>query len=122
MGRLVLTHREKAVVLFVITAFLLGLGVKYYRDHHRPAAPAPETKHTMVDSRIFVAVSEPLARAITNDLKLPSSKVTVLANGVRHREPAPLPAARIEGSAGMCAGKTGEYAHAAAALQPAVAG
>jgi hypothetical protein len=37
-----LTPAEKRVTLFILAAFLLGLGTKYYRDAH-PAAPPPQS-------------------------------------------------------------------------------
>lgn len=42
--KLVLTPREKRVVIFIIAAFLLGLGTKYYRDTHPlPVPPAKKS-------------------------------------------------------------------------------
>jgi len=38
--KFVLTPEEKRVILFVIAAFLLGLGTKCYRDTH-PPSPLP---------------------------------------------------------------------------------
>ncbi|MEY2537681.1 MAG: hypothetical protein QOG67_1421 [Verrucomicrobiota bacterium] len=39
MRRLVLTPEEKRVLIFVVLAFLLGLGVKHYRETRpEPAA------------------------------------------------------------------------------------
>ena len=39
----VLTPEEKRVVAFVLAAFVLGLGTKYYRDNHRQSPPPNET-------------------------------------------------------------------------------
>jgi hypothetical protein len=39
MPKLVLTPEEKRVVIFVLVAFLLGLGTKYYRDTHPTLVP-----------------------------------------------------------------------------------
>jgi len=41
--KLILTPEEKRVILFVVAAFLLGFGIKCYRDTH-PNAPAPMDK------------------------------------------------------------------------------
>jgi hypothetical protein len=41
--KLVLTPEEKRVILFVVAAFLLGLGTKCYRDTH-PRPPVPTDK------------------------------------------------------------------------------
>jgi len=39
--KLVLTPEEKRVIIFILTAFILGLTTKCYRDKHRPpVAPA----------------------------------------------------------------------------------
>lgn len=46
MHRFVLTSEEKRVVIFVLAAFLLGLGTKYYRDTH--PAPIPDKSKTSV--------------------------------------------------------------------------
>src|SRR5215212_11378516 len=44
--RLVLTKQEWRILLFVLMAFLLGLGTKIYRSHHLPAAqPTGATRH-----------------------------------------------------------------------------
>ena len=43
--RFVLTPEEKRVILFVMTAFLLGLGTKCYRDTHPRPPVQMETKH-----------------------------------------------------------------------------
>jgi hypothetical protein len=34
MQKFVLTSEEKRVIVFVLTAFVLGLAVKHYRDTH----------------------------------------------------------------------------------------
>jgi hypothetical protein len=34
MQKFVLTPEEKRVIIFVLTAFILGLAVKHYRDTH----------------------------------------------------------------------------------------
>lgn len=34
----VLTPEEKRVVIFVLAAFVLGLGTKYYRTNHSPSS------------------------------------------------------------------------------------
>jgi len=52
VGRPVLTKQEKRVIAFVVTAFVLGLVVKCYRDQHpvpplapvKPAIKLPATK------------------------------------------------------------------------------
>jgi hypothetical protein len=44
--KFILTPAEKRVVIFVLTAFLLGLGTKCYRES-RPEAPSKiDKKHT----------------------------------------------------------------------------
>ena len=58
-------------------------GVRYYNERLRRRLAM---RAAIAVSDHVVAVSEPLAHAIANDLKVPSSKVMVLANGVRHRE------------------------------------
>jgi len=39
----ILTSEEKKTIAFVLIAFVLGLGTKYYRDHHPVPAPKPMT-------------------------------------------------------------------------------
>jgi hypothetical protein len=48
VSRWVLTKREKSVILFVVIAFLLGLAVKVYRDHHPPAERPQNRSHALV--------------------------------------------------------------------------
>ena len=48
VSRWVLTKRERGVILFVVIAFLLGLAVKVYRDHHPPAEPPQKRSHALV--------------------------------------------------------------------------
>jgi hypothetical protein len=45
LHRFVLTPEEKRVAVFVIVAFLLGLGTKCYRDAHPQTPPAIDKKH-----------------------------------------------------------------------------
>jgi hypothetical protein len=45
MKKFVLTKEEKNVLLFVVIAFLLGLTVKIYRDHHEK--PFPPKRHAV---------------------------------------------------------------------------
>ncbi len=41
--RVVLTPREKRVAIFILAAFMLGLGTKFYRDTHpAPSSPPPK--------------------------------------------------------------------------------
>jgi hypothetical protein len=44
--RLILTPAEKRVVIFILVAFLLGLGTKYYRDAHSSPAPSQSNLNT----------------------------------------------------------------------------
>jgi hypothetical protein len=41
---MVLTSQEKRVIAFVVAAFLLGLGVKSYRETHRADTPIRQVK------------------------------------------------------------------------------
>jgi hypothetical protein len=59
MHRFVLTPEEKRVVVFVLAAFLLGLGTKYYRDTH--PAPIPAKAKTSV-SRSYRPSPSPVGR------------------------------------------------------------
>ena len=43
--RFVLTPEEKHVILFVVAAFLLGVGTKCYRDTHPQPLVQMEKKH-----------------------------------------------------------------------------
>jgi hypothetical protein len=43
--KLLLTPTEKRVVLFILAAFMLGLGTKCYRDAH-PSPASPGSKRT----------------------------------------------------------------------------
>ena len=43
--KLVLTPEEKRVILFVVAAFLLGLGTKCYRDTHPRPPVQLDKKH-----------------------------------------------------------------------------
>jgi hypothetical protein len=43
--KLILTPEEKRVIAFVVAAFVLGLGTKYYRDTHAQAPPYIDPKH-----------------------------------------------------------------------------
>ena len=40
--RFLLTPSEKRLAIFILAAFVLGLGTKYYRDTHSSPAPATE--------------------------------------------------------------------------------
>jgi hypothetical protein len=42
----VLTPEEKRVLVFVLMAFVLGLGAKHYRDTHPQAPPSIDKKHS----------------------------------------------------------------------------
>ena len=44
--RLVLTPEEKRVVIFVVAAFILGLGTKCYRDHRSQPPLQMDKKHS----------------------------------------------------------------------------
>jgi hypothetical protein len=41
----VLTPEEKRVLVFVLVAFVLGLGAKHYRDSHPQPPPSIDKKH-----------------------------------------------------------------------------
>jgi hypothetical protein len=43
--KLVLTPEEKRVIIFILTAFLLGLMTKCYRDKHRPPIASADAKY-----------------------------------------------------------------------------
>jgi len=43
--KFILTPEEKRVICFVVAAFLLGLGTKYFRNAHRQTPILPEKKH-----------------------------------------------------------------------------
>jgi len=43
--RFVLTSEEKKVIAFVLAAFVLGLGVKYYRERHPQPPVKIDKKH-----------------------------------------------------------------------------
>jgi hypothetical protein len=51
VGRLVLTKEEKRIVLFVVSAFLLGLAVKFYRDRHPQPVQPGERKPLEMQAR-----------------------------------------------------------------------
>jgi hypothetical protein len=44
MQKFVLTPEEKRVIVFVLTAFILGLAVKHYRDTHPHPITLPSKK------------------------------------------------------------------------------
>jgi hypothetical protein len=44
MQKFVLTPEEKRVIIFVLTAFILGLAVKHYRDTHPHPITLPSKK------------------------------------------------------------------------------
>jgi hypothetical protein len=46
--RFVLTRQEKRVVIFVLAAFILGLGTKCYRDAHPSVSSLPPKKITSI--------------------------------------------------------------------------
>jgi hypothetical protein len=62
--RFVLTAREKRVVGFILAAFVLGLGTKYYRDNHRQASPTPPKTVTLKQSP-----DESIRKAVSKDRK-----------------------------------------------------
>jgi glycosyltransferase involved in cell wall biosynthesis len=70
----------RAGVAHVITMH----GSRYYNDRFRRRLAM---RAAMAASDQVVAVSEPLAQAIANDLGVSRSRVAVLSNGVRHDEP-----------------------------------
>jgi hypothetical protein len=43
--KLVLTPEEKRVIVFLVAAFVLGIGAKYYRDKHPQPIPYVDPKH-----------------------------------------------------------------------------
>jgi hypothetical protein len=45
-NRLVLTPKERRVIAFVVTAFLLGLCAKCYRENHPQKPPQMDKKHS----------------------------------------------------------------------------
>jgi hypothetical protein len=46
--RFVLTSEEKKVIVFVLAAFVLGLGAKYYRERHPQPPVKIDAKHARV--------------------------------------------------------------------------
>lgn len=44
LGAFVLTRQEQRVIVFIVTAFVLGTAVKYYRNSHPHALAAPAGK------------------------------------------------------------------------------
>ena len=44
--KFVLTPEEKRVISFVVAAFILGLGTKYYRDTHPQLPMQMDKKHS----------------------------------------------------------------------------
>jgi hypothetical protein len=61
----VLTPEEKRALVFVLTAFLLGLATKYYRDTH-PLATATQKVHYQSSSQ---TTNHPWAREVSRKQK-----------------------------------------------------
>jgi hypothetical protein len=66
--RFLLTSAEKRVVIFVIAAFLLGLGTKYYRDTHSSPSPATQKMKQLKAVEVSKAKrTSPMQRANESD-------------------------------------------------------
>jgi hypothetical protein len=75
VGGIVLTSQEKRIILFLVLAFLIGVTVKIYREHH-PATPVPRRGHTSVIAnpptklvlRVTTGSSEAIFAAVSQKL------------------------------------------------------
>ncbi|MFN2542669.1 MAG: hypothetical protein ABR514_10965 [Chthoniobacterales bacterium] len=85
--KLVLTPEEKRVIIFILAAFVLGLGTKCYRERHPQPGPSTDAKHPWRHEESSPASSAAAKRSP----RKPRKKVKASPNGVDGIATSPSP-------------------------------